>query len=90
MIGRPTWSAAAGSARGRHVVLAGVPAHSKPSMLTAATPLRSARNACRTLTHLCTTLTPAAANAGRCGVGSLPAVSTIVMPESMIASRNSA
>src|SRR5882762_4655511 len=75
MIGRPTWSAAAGiSTRPGTSSSPGWPAHSKPSMLTAATPLRSARNAWRTLTHLCTTLTPAAAKAGRCGVGSLPAV----------------
>ncbi len=43
----------------------GCPAHSKPSMLTASTPMRSALTACRTLVHLWITLMPASLKCGR-------------------------
>ncbi len=71
------------------VVLAGWPAHSKPSMLMPSTPLSWALIACRTLVHLCSTFTPAAWKSGRCGAGLEPAVSTILMPDSMMTCRYS-
>ena len=64
----------------------GWPAHSKPSMEMASTPRRSAVTPWRTDVHLWITLTPAALNFGRNGLGLLPAVSTILMPEAMMAS----
>lgn len=63
----------------------GWPAHSNPSMLTASTPIRSALIACRTLVHLCSTLTPASWKRGTWPAGLKPAVSTILTPLSMIA-----
>ena len=63
----------------------GWPAHSKPSMLTMSTPWRSADSACRTEVHLCTMVRPCALNFGAKSFGLLPAVSTILMPLSMIA-----
>ena len=68
----------------------GWPAHSKPSMEMASTPIRSADSAWRTEVHLWITLTPAALNSSTCSCGLLPAVSTILTPESMIACRYSA
>ncbi len=69
--------------------LPGWPAHSNPSMLTASAPIDWAFTACRTATALWMTLIPAALNAATCSWGLLPAVSTIVMPLSIIAARYS-
>src|SRR5690606_37447621 len=66
------------------------PAHSKPSMETMSTPISWALRAWRGVVHLWITRTPAAFRAGRCSRGLLPAVSTILMPASMMASRYSA
>ena len=63
----------------------GWPAHSKPSIEIASTPMRSADRAWRTLVHLCTTTMPCFLNSVTCSCGLLPAVSTILMPLSMMA-----
>src|SRR5258705_3135374 len=63
----------------------GCPAHSKPSIEIASTPMRSADSAWRTLVHLCTTTMPCFLNSLTCSCGLFPAVSTILMPLSMMA-----
>ncbi len=68
----------------------GWPAHSKPSMRDQSTPCLSAESAWRTEVHLCTTVMPCSLNFGTTSRGLLPAVSTILMPESMIACMYSA
>src|SRR5579859_1213619 len=65
----------------------GWPAHSKPSMLTTSKPLRTAETEWRTEVHLWMTLTPCSLKRGRWSVGARPAVSAILIPEWMIASR---
>src|SRR5258707_6749488 len=72
------------------VVLAGMAAHSKPSIEIASTPMRSADSAWRTLVHLCTTTMPCFLNSLTCSCGLLPAVSTILMPLSLMDRRYSA
>jgi MFS family permease len=68
----------------------GCPAHSNPSIEIASTPMRSADSAWRTLVHLCTTTMPCFLNSVTCSCGLLPAVSTILMPLSIMAWRYSA
>ena len=86
-IGRLMASAAAGSStRFGTSSSPGWPAHSKPSIEIASTPTFSAETPWRTEVHLWMTLMPAALSLGRKGLGLLPAVSTIFMPESMMAS----
>ncbi|MNR24812.1 hypothetical protein D3C85_1419170 [compost metagenome] len=65
------------------------PAHSNPSMETMSTPMSWALRAWRGVVHLWITRTPAALRAGMCSFGLLPAVSTILTPDSMMASRYS-
>jgi hypothetical protein len=62
----------------------GWPPHSKPSTLTASQPIDSAFSEWRTEVHLWITLMPASFSAGSHFCGLLPAVSTILMPPSMI------
>ena len=64
----------------------GWPAHSNPSIEIASTPIFCAFTPWRTAVHLCTTLMPFCLSLGRKGSGLLPAVSTILTPESMMAS----
>src|SRR5580658_2394399 len=90
IIGMVTWSAAAGiKIRPGTSSSPGCPAHSKPSMLIASTPMAWALRACRTLVHLCITRTPRACSSASRGSGFDPAVSTMSTPESMAASRYS-
>jgi hypothetical protein len=58
-------------------------------MLITSTPSRAAVTLWRTEVHLWITLTPAALKSGRCSIGLRPAVSTILIPLSMIALRYS-
>ena len=62
----------------------GWPPHSKPSTLTASQPIFSAFSEWRTDVHLWITLTPASLKKGITCAGLLPAVSTILMPSSMM------
>ena len=91
IIGMLIWSAAHGMSMSPGMSSSpGWPAHSKPSMLTASHPIDSALTACRTDVHLWITLMPAAWKPGRSGCGLLPAVSTILMPDSTMACAYSA
>ena len=68
----------------------GWPPHSKPSTLTASQPMRSAFNEWRTEVHLWITLIPAAFKAGMYCSGLRPAVSTTLIPPSLMAAMYSA
>ena len=68
----------------------GWPAHSKPSMLTMSTPLRSADSAWRTVVHLWMMVMPLSFMRAMKSLGLLPAVSTIFTPASMMTCRYSA
>ena len=63
----------------------GWPPHSKPSTLTASQPIAWALSEWRTEVHLWITLIPASCRAGSHFCGLLPAVSTTLMPPSMMA-----
>lgn len=61
------------------------PAHSKPSMDKKSTPSLIADRACRMVVHLCRMMMLARLSWAITGPGLLPAVSTIVIPDSIIA-----
>ena len=91
MIGISSASAVAGmSTRPGTSSSPGWPAQSRPSMETASTPRVCAFSAWRTDVALWMTLMPCGLKSARCSEGFEPAVSTILMPDSMIAWRYSA
>jgi len=68
----------------------GWPAHTMPSMEITSTLCFWAESACRAEVHLCSTVMPCCLNFGTMSRGLLPAVSRILMPDSIITCMHSA